>query len=145
MIFLGSGIRSYWRPWRGGGRSGTRERRLQRRRTWIAALCQPIARTDPRTCRHRATELPKPIEPEFFCHDYLEYDEAAERAWLDNFTPYCEELGVEPELTAATSNLVPFGEAHCRLVEEIRPTVASFHFGLPEEELLRRVKRPAAA
>jgi nitronate monooxygenase len=35
---------------------------------------------------------------------------------------------------------VPFGEDTCSLVEELRPEVASFHFGLPAPDLLQRVK-----
>jgi nitronate monooxygenase len=82
----------------------------------------------------------KPLSLNFFCHEFLEYDESVEQAWLDKFSPYCAELGVQPTLGAAPSNLTPFGEEHCQLVEELRPTVASFHFGLPDESLLARVK-----
>lgn len=81
-----------------------------------------------------------PLSLNFFCHEFIEYDRSAEQAWLNKFSPYCAELDVEATLGAASSNLVPFGEEHCRLVEELRPTVASFHFGLPDESLLRRVK-----
>ena len=82
----------------------------------------------------------KPLSLNFFCHEFLEYDESVEQAWLDKFSPYCAELGVEPTIGAASSNLAPFGEEHCQLVEELRPAVASFHFGLPDDSLLQRVK-----
>ena len=39
-----------------------------------------------------------------------------------------------------TSNRAPFDAAFCAMVEEIRPAVASFHFGLPSADLLARVK-----
>ncbi len=81
-----------------------------------------------------------PLSLNFFCHEFSEYDESVEQAWLDRFSPYCTELGVEPGVGAASSNLTPFGEEHCQLVEELRPAVASFHFGLPEDRLLKRVK-----
>jgi nitronate monooxygenase len=81
-----------------------------------------------------------PLSLNFFCHEFIEYDESVEQAWLDNFAPYCAELDVKPAPGAASSNLLPFGEEHCRLVEELRPTVASFHFGLPNDSLLQRVK-----
>jgi nitronate monooxygenase len=39
----------------------------------------------------------------------------------------------------------PFDEAFCAVVEETRPGVVSFHFGLPEESLLKRVKAAGCA
>lgn len=81
-----------------------------------------------------------PFSLNFFCHEYLEYSEKAEKAWLGQFGPYYPELDVEPSLGAESSNLRPFGEEHCQLVEELNPSVASFHFGLPDSDLLSRVK-----
>jgi nitronate monooxygenase len=42
------------------------------------------------------------------------------------------------------SNRTPFDEELCRLVEEFRPEIVSFHFGLPEAALLARVKATGA-
>jgi nitronate monooxygenase len=39
---------------------------------------------------------------------------------------------------------LPFDEEMCAVVEEFRPEVVSFHFGLPSDELLDRVKRTGA-
>jgi nitronate monooxygenase len=39
---------------------------------------------------------------------------------------------------------LPFDEAMCAAVEELRPKVVSFHFGLPEPALLERVKAAGA-
>ena len=39
---------------------------------------------------------------------------------------------------------MPFGVEHCALVEELRPPVVSFHFGLPDPDLLDRVKATGA-
>ena len=38
------------------------------------------------------------------------------------------------------ANRAPFDEAMCAVVEDLRPAVVSFHFGLPEAALLRRVR-----
>ena len=38
----------------------------------------------------------------------------------------------------------PFDEAFCALVEEVRPKVVSFHFGLPRDDLLERVRETGA-
>src|SRR5207253_542576 len=35
---------------------------------------------------------------------------------------------------------LPFDEAVCAVVEELKPEVVSFHFGLPDDDLLARVK-----
>uniref|UniRef100_UPI003906D04A NAD(P)H-dependent flavin oxidoreductase n=1 Tax=Pseudomonas sp. KCJK8806 TaxID=3344559 RepID=UPI003906D04A len=42
------------------------------------------------------------------------------------------------------SNRAPFDEQSCLLVEALRPEVVSFHFGLPQAELLQRVKASGA-
>ena len=36
---------------------------------------------------------------------------------------------------------MPFDEAFCELVEEVRPKAVSFHFGLPRDDLLERVRK----
>ena len=54
--------------------------------------------------------------------------------------PYYREFGLDPSAPVQAANRTPFAEIHCELIEELRPAVASFHFGLPEERLLARVK-----
>jgi nitronate monooxygenase len=39
-----------------------------------------------------------------------------------------------------SANRSPFDEAMCGVIEEAKPKIVSFHFGLPEEKLLKRVK-----
>ena len=39
---------------------------------------------------------------------------------------------------------LPFDEAMCTAVEEVRPEAVSFHFGLPDDALLERVRRTGA-
>jgi len=39
-----------------------------------------------------------------------------------------------------TANRAPFDAAMCELVEELKPEIVSFHFGLPDTALLKRVK-----
>ena len=40
--------------------------------------------------------------------------------------------------------IVPFDDARCEVVEELRPEVVSFHFGLPADDLLDRVRASGA-
>jgi nitronate monooxygenase len=69
-------------------------------------------------------------------------DTVEDEAWRALLRPYFEEFGAAPEAPAALR--MPFDEAACAAVEEVRPEVVSFHFGLPEQTLLRRVKASGA-
>ena len=53
---------------------------------------------------------------------------------------YFEELGLDSEMPIAFTNRAPFDKAMCEVVEELRPEVVSFHFGLPAQSLLKKVK-----
>lgn len=85
----------------------------------------------------RATN--RPFNLNFFCHQPPRPEPAGEAAWLDCLSAYFAELGIKPpdRLTAGRS---PFDESLCVLLEEMRPQVVSFHFGLPPDPLLERVK-----
>ena len=65
---------------------------------------------------------------------------AREDAWRERLQPYYRELAIDPAGPIPTSNRAPFDAAFCEVVEELTPQVVSFHFGLPEASLLRRVK-----
>lgn len=82
----------------------------------------------------------RPLNLNFFCHHMP--DDADDGAWRALLRPYYEEYGVSPGGPAAMR--MPFDEAACAVVEEARPEVVSFHFGLPDENLLRRVKESGA-
>jgi nitronate monooxygenase len=77
-----------------------------------------------------------PLALNFFCHRMPE--QADDTAWRALLGPYYAEFGVQPGNGGAMR--LPFDGAMCAAVEELRPEVASFHFGLPEPELLARVK-----
>jgi nitronate monooxygenase len=81
----------------------------------------------------------KPININFFCHRAPEMDPERETAWRRQLEPYYREFGLDPEAPIPTSSRAPFDEGFCGLVEELRPEVVSFHFGLPERRLLDRV------
>src|SRR5262249_8422420 len=54
--------------------------------------------------------------------------------------PYYRELGIDPAAPVPSSNRTAFDSAMCDAVEETKPAVVSFHFGLPEPSLLQRLK-----
>jgi nitronate monooxygenase len=81
-----------------------------------------------------------PVNVNFFCHAAPVPNNAREARWRDKLKPYYEELGIDPSAPVPTSNRAPFDTAFCEVIEELRPQVVSFHFGLPADELMRRVK-----
>jgi nitronate monooxygenase len=81
-----------------------------------------------------------PLNMNFFCHRAVEADPKREARWKLRLAPYYEELGLDPAAPVNAANRAPFDAAMCALVEELKPEVVSFHFGLPDQALLRRVK-----
>ncbi|MCF5054768.1 nitronate monooxygenase, partial [Pseudomonas syringae] len=86
----------------------------------------------------------RPLNVNFFCHQPPAPDAARDKRWKDLLEPYYRELGADFEAPTPVSNREPFNEAACQVVEEFRPEVVSFHFGLPEKTLLDRVKATGA-
>jgi nitronate monooxygenase len=82
----------------------------------------------------------KPINTNFFCHTAARADRAREANWRDRLAPYYNEFGLDPSLGAGQSDILPFDDALCMAVEQVKPEIVSFHFGLPEPALLARVK-----
>jgi len=81
-----------------------------------------------------------PVNMNFFCHRPVDADSAREATWKGRLAPYYKELGVDPAAPVNAANRAPFDAAMCELVEELKPEIVSFHFGLPDQALLSRVK-----
>src|SRR4051794_38214273 len=81
-----------------------------------------------------------PLNMNFTCQRMVEVDPALMARWKLRLAPYYEELGLDPTAPVAASNRAPFDAAMCELVEELKPEVVSFHYGLPDQTLVRRVK-----
>ena len=77
-----------------------------------------------------------PVNMNFFCHKPVDADPAREAGWKQRLAPYYKELGLDPAAPINAANRAPFDAAMCELVEELKPEVVSFHFGLPEQALL---------
>ncbi|MBV7565521.1 nitronate monooxygenase family protein [Pseudomonas sp. PDM27] len=86
----------------------------------------------------------RPINVNFFCHQTPAPDEQRAQDWKNLLQPYYQELGADFDAPTPVSNRAPFDDAACRVIEEFRPEVVSFHFGLPEKSLLDRVKATGA-
>jgi nitronate monooxygenase len=81
-----------------------------------------------------------PINLNFFCHTPPVPNNAREARWRDRLEPYYHELAVDPAAPIPSSNRTAFDAVMCDVVEETKPDVVSFHFGLPAEPLLGRLK-----
>ncbi len=85
-----------------------------------------------------------PINLNFFCHTEPEVDAARMERWLGSLAAYYAELGIEPPRGIESGGRSTFDAAMCEIVEELRPEVVSFQFGLPDESLVTRVKATGA-
>jgi nitronate monooxygenase len=86
----------------------------------------------------------RPINVNFFCHEPPEPDPQREAAWKARLQGYYRDEGLDADAPAPAVNRARFDEAMCAIVEELRPEVVSFHFGLPKPALLARVKATGA-
>ena len=105
----------------------------------------PCALLTPEQVRAQVEEVrrraPGPINLNFFCHHMPA--SVDDREWRALLQPYYDEFGVARGNGCGPLRM-PFDDAMCAAVEELRPEVVSFHFGLPDEALLVRVKATGA-
>ena len=81
-----------------------------------------------------------PYNVNFFAHAAPAVDAAAEAAWRARLAPYYAEFGIDPANAPTGGGRLPFDSAAADVLEDFRPAVVSFHFGLPAPELVARVK-----
>jgi len=82
----------------------------------------------------------KPINLNFFTHASPAPDAEREARWKARLSSYYAELGIDPAKPVPSSGREAFGDETCQIVEQYKPQVVSFHFGLPEDRLVQRVK-----
>jgi nitronate monooxygenase len=104
----------------------------------------PCAMLDTQQIRAAVTRIRartgKPINLNFFCHVPPKLDAAREDAWRARLAPYYAELGLDPAAPVRSAHRTPFDGEFADAVAELKPAVASFHYGLPAPALLGRVK-----
>lgn len=86
----------------------------------------------------------RPFNLNFLCHAVPAADAAREAAWRETLGAYYDELGLDRAGAPPGPMRAPFDDELAAVVEELRPPVISFHFGLPEDALLERVRRSGA-
>lgn len=82
----------------------------------------------------------RPFNVNFFCHAPPVVSEERERAWRAALAPFHRQYGIDPETIPPGPGRAPFDVEAADLLEDIKPAVVSFHFGLPSADLLARVK-----
>lgn len=82
----------------------------------------------------------KPFNVNFFCHTAPTPNAEREAAWRAMLTPYYKEYGIDESIIDPGPERAPFSSEIADVLDEFRPPIVSFHFGLPSAELLARVK-----
>ncbi len=107
-----------------------------------ALLAPDVLRAELATIRAR---LGRRVNVNFFCHTPPTPSAEREAAWRSVLAPYYAEHGIDPATIPTGQGRRPFDAEAAALLEELRPAVVSFHFGLPAADLLARVRATGAA
>jgi nitronate monooxygenase len=91
-----------------------------------------------RAMRH---EMAGPFNLNFFCHTMDAPSAAASEKWQRLLRPHYAHCGLDIEAVPESRLRLPFDEDTCAVLEELKPEIASFHFGLPSAGLVDRLKR----
>jgi len=82
----------------------------------------------------------RPFNVNFFCHTPPVPNAERESIWRKTLEPYYHELGLDQNSAVAAKQRAPFTEEAADILEDFRPPVVSFHFGLPCPDLVARVR-----
>ena len=82
----------------------------------------------------------RPFNVNFFAFPPRKPDPKRDAAWRALLAPYYRELEIDPSTVSAGPARAPFNNEQAEVLGEFRPSVVSFHFGLPAPELLARVR-----
>ena len=81
-----------------------------------------------------------PFNVNFFCHEPPVPDAGRETQWRGTLGPFYAELGIDAAKIPTGAGRAPFTADAADALEPFRPAVVSFHFGLPDPQLVARVK-----
>lgn len=82
----------------------------------------------------------KPFNVNFFCHVQPTPSAEREAAWRTALAPYYKEFAIDAASIPAGPGRAAFSAEAADMLEEFKPAVVSFHFGLPSAELMARVR-----
>jgi nitronate monooxygenase len=81
-----------------------------------------------------------PFNVNFFCHTPPTPSTEREAAWRAALSPYHKEFGIDADSIPVNPGRAPFRTEAADVLDEFKPAVVSFHFGLPSADLLARVR-----
>ena len=81
-----------------------------------------------------------PFNVNFFCHTSPVASAEREAAWRASLSSYYEEFEIDAASVPVGPGRAPFSSEAADLLDEFKPAVVSFHFGLPPPELLARAR-----
>ena len=87
-----------------------------------------------------STGTDKPYNVNFFCHQPPMYSPEKETAWHAALQPYFTEHGLDINDQPDAEDRAPFNAESLAVLQQFKPPVVSFHFGLPDKTLLDGVK-----
>ena len=82
----------------------------------------------------------KPYNVNFFCHAPPVPNAERETRWRQTLAPYFDEFGLDISAIPEGVGRRPFSAEAAELLEEFKPPVVSFHFGLPAPDLMARIR-----
>src|SRR6266508_5204306 len=85
-----------------------------------------------------------PFNVNFFCHTPPTPSAEREAAWRAALAPYYRELELDIDAIPAGPGRSPFSAEAADVLAQFTPPVVSFHFGLPSDDLLARVRSRGA-
>ena len=104
----------------------------------------PCAMLGLEALRHQLTvikaQTDKPFNVNFFCHTTPTPSADREATWRTALSVYYEEYRIDAEAIPVGASREPFSFETAEVLAEFEPRVISFHFGLPSDELLARVR-----
>jgi nitronate monooxygenase len=104
----------------------------------------PCAMLTPEKLRAELTliksQTVNPFNVNFFCHHQPQANIECEQKWLKILQPYFDEFCLSSADLSKCSGRIPFNEETADILAEFKPSIVSFHFGLPSSSLLSRVR-----
>ncbi|MDB5848504.1 MAG: 2-nitropropane dioxygenase [Rhodoferax sp.] len=80
-----------------------------------------------------------PCNVNFFCHTPPAFDADRDAGWRTALQPYYTAAGLDSNVPPGAGR-APFSTEAAEVLQAFKPAVVSFHFGLPADDLLARVR-----
>ena len=81
-----------------------------------------------------------PYNLNFFCHEVIGYTQQQKQQWHQLLSPYLKEHSIDESSLAMTTTRQPIDEEIVKLIAPFKPPVVSFHFGLPSDDIVQKIK-----